>query len=188
MSNIDTVIEKMGLRGMTSPNLAVVTTSEYIDARGADIVPKLLKELGVEAPDHQVEADIMLKSVIEQIITGQFTDVVAATAYGHQKIADIRRKMPFVFVVGDPVLDETGEVIQKRSKGDKNTKNADSAKLVKKMVDEGITDRGVITNALATELDTDYAGAYFYVKKAEKSLGITLTAQRGRKATKKKEM
>lgn len=188
MSNVNAVLEKLGLRGETSVNAAIVRVSEYLDGKAESVVNDLIRELGGNpVTTHSVEADIVLKSIIELIVKGQFTNIADAQFYGHQKAEKIRREMPYVFKVAQPeVQPETGEVIQKRSKGEKNDKNALSLEFVKKMVASGEKDRGVITLALASELGVEYANAYFYVKKAEKSLNIALTAVKGRKAGKKK--
>lgn len=188
MSNVNEMMTKLGLRGETSVNTAIVRVSEYLERWSDREATNLLEQLGVQGiPTHPVEADIMLKTAVELIVKGIYVSPEDTHAQGLVKIDQIRARMPYVFVLPETItkVDEEGNVVQKRSKGEKNDKNAKSLAFVKEMHDKGETDRGVITNALAEHLETDYAGAYFYVKKSEKVLGIELTAVRGRKASKK---
>jgi hypothetical protein len=186
MSNVNAVIEKLGLRGVTSVNHAVCAVTDYMDGKDlGSAANSLIVELGGEPEsNHPVEADIVLKAMVELIIKGQFNDPKEAQAEGHRKVALIRKKMPYIFTVAEApgtTTNEDGTVVQKRSKGEKNDKNAKSLAFVQAKFKEGITDRGQMTNLLAQELETDYAGAYFYVKKSEKALKIELSATKGRK-------
>ncbi len=184
MSNVDAVIERLGLRGVQSVATAINQVTEFLAER--DLGPaanELIVQMGgTPVTTHPVDADIVLKTIVEQIVKGQFVDIKSAQFAGHQKVDQIRAKMPYLF----KQVEEQPAVPGPDGKGKRSDKNASSLAFVKDMITKGERDRGVITTALAKEWDTDYAGAYFYVKKAEKALGVQLTAIRGRKSAKKK--
>lgn len=176
--SVDAVIGKMGLRGVRSVNQAIVTVSEFLDGKDISTINSLIKEMGgVPVNSHPVDADIMLKYMIQRVVEGTFVDVGEIQAGGRVKIEQLRRKLPFVFVSTEEVVDPS-KPEPKKPKGDRNNKNAASLEFVAKMAAEGATDRGTVTKALAEELDIEYAGAFFYVKKAEKALGLTFTSRR----------
>lgn len=183
--SVDTVINKLGLRGVHSVNQAIVTVSEFLSDKPEGEVNNLIAELGARPVEsHPVDADIMLKAIVERVISGQFVDIAEAQDYGRQKIDQLRRKLPFVFV--EPQAPAPVEPVPgQRTKGHRNSKNSDSMTMVTEMTKAGCTDRGEITKAVAEKLGIDYANAFFYVKKAEKQLGVTLTAKKGRKPVKK---
>lgn len=184
--SVDTVISKVGLRGVKSVNQAIVLVSEFLSDKDESTANALIKEMGGQPVEsHPVEADIMLKAMIERVISGQFVDVPEAQSYGKQKIDQLRRKLPFVFIEKVKEEDTTPIDPSKRSKGNRNVKNGSSVDLVHELFKAGTTDRGDITRALAEKLGVDYANAFFYVKKAEKQLGITLASRRGRRPAKK---
>lgn len=173
-----TAIEKMGLGDVKSVNQAIVTVSEFLYGKDVTVTNALIKEMGGHPIDsHPVDADIMLKYMVQRYVEGTFKDVGEVQEGGQLKIEQIRRKMPFIFVSTEEEYSEDNPA-PKKPKGDRNNKNAASVEFVSKMAAQGIKDRGTVTKALAAELEIDYAGAFFYVKKAEKALGLTFTSRR----------
>ena len=182
------VLESVGV----SREDGVVAAVQKVDAFIVDSENKLaaansiITGLGGRSENQSDRARIIAKTMVAQVVGHKAPDQTLA----REKADKMLTAEPYL--ARDKIAAEVGATKADkpsktgRRKGSRNEKHAMADAFVEANKDK-FTDRGDFTRALATHLGTNYAGAYFYMKRAEKKFGVKLTARKGRKPKAKVE-
>ena len=182
MSNSE-ILKRIGVEKTDGSIAAVAKVGEFIESSDDRLAAAntIIKGLGGTDEQRSDRARIVAKTMVSQVIAHKKADQAEA-----QRKAD-------AMLTKDPAFkrDELVEKAQEkkpaaytpktnRRKGAGNEKHAKADAFVE--ANKGkFTDRGELVRATAAHLGVDYAGAYFYVKRAEAKFGLKLTARKGRR-------
>lgn len=161
----------------------VQKVTQYIESQENRLAAAntIITGLGGRSENQSDRARIIAKTMVAQVMGHKAPDQAVARAKADKMLADEP------YLARDKIAAEAGaeKVDAKptktgRRKGSRNEKHAMADAFVEANKDK-FTDRGDFTRALAAHLGTNYAGAYFYMKRAEDKFGVKLTARKGRK-------
>ena len=187
MSN-QAVLKQVGIEKGETAVVAVQKVGAFIEQSENHLAAAntIITGLGGRSENNSDRARIVAKTMVTQVLAHKKPD---------QHVA---REKADAMLTAEPYLkrDEIAEVKAEakpetksktgRRKGANNEKHAKADAFVEANKDK-YSDRGELVRATAAHLGVDYAGAYFYVKKAEKKFGLKLTARKGRKPKAKAE-
>lgn len=177
------VLNKIGIKPEDGATATVNKTEAYI-ASSADKLAtanSVIEALGGKPESDSDVARVVAESMVLDVKGKKAPDQAKAQA----KAKELFEKEPYFkrdaianakpAVVGAPKPTKTG-----RKKGAGNDKHSRADAFVGANKDKFV-DRGEFVRALAKHLGTNYAGAYFYMRNAEKKLGLKLTSRKGRR-------
>lgn len=189
MSNA-TVLKQVGIEKGEGAVTGVQKVGTFIEASGDHLAAanSIITGLGGTDESNSDRARIIAKTMVSQVLAHKKADQEAARAKADAMLTaepafkrdELRAEKAETRPVA-VVKSKTG-----RRKGANNEKHAKADAFVEANKDK-YTDRGELVRATAAHLGVDYAGAYFYVKRAEKKFGLQLTARKGRKPKAKVE-
>jgi hypothetical protein len=189
MSTKTAVLEQVGVDRKEGVISAVQKVDEFVTTAPNKLAAAntIITGLGGRSENNSDRARIIAKTMVAQVVGHKKPDQEAArqkadamlTAEPYLKRDEIAEGKATAATEKRPT--KTG-----RRKGAGNEKHAKADAFVEANKDK-YTDRGELVRATAAHLGVDYAGAYFYVKRAEKKFGLKLTARKGRKPKVKAE-
>ena len=166
------VLEKLGLKPGMSVTRALTDVGALINEgsqRNITVANKIIKSLGGAPETHPTAADVVAKALIEQaVLSGSSYNPDAACLIALEKLAKIRRTMPYVFA---EAVDRNGQLLPGEAKRAKkiSTRGGDKKERARVIFDrEAGKPAGVGAKMIATEIDITYANAYYYVSRVFK--------------------
>jgi hypothetical protein len=175
------VLEKLGIQPGSCVIEGVQKVGEHIQTgenpeSRLEIANDLIRSMGGVPEDDSDHARIVSKYMIAQMIEGKTPDQKLARARTMGLLKDAK------YFYHDRLVVDVPKPVYYVKKTDRVKGGGNKFIKIKEFVrNTKLTDRGEVLRAIEAELGYTYSNAYFYCRKAEKELGVTFTAKKGKK-------
>jgi hypothetical protein len=160
------IMESLGLDVDGSVSKAVNDLGMYFNESENKLASAntIITSLGGTEMSNELEADMMAKALIEQVMkTKESYSVEAAVTKATEKVARVLKKMPELKVAKE-VTEVPTTTPSGRANKNNNEKKA-NAKVIYDRMNEGTTSQSAIAKQIASELDITFANAFYYVSR-----------------------
>lgn len=175
------VLEKLGIKQGSDVIEGVqkvgdhILTGENPESR-LEIANQLIGMMGGVPEEDSDCARIVSKYMVAQAIEGKTPDQMLARAKTAGLLEDAK------YFYRDRMMELKPRPVYYVKKTERTKGGGDKFKKIKEFVkNTKLVDRGEVLRAIEKELGYTYSNAYFYCRKAEKELGVTFTAKKGKK-------